>query len=1001
MPKENENTGTLETLKTTAIEARNSVTKLANQAEIRLMFPLNQGFARDVFPLVSWFDEHLDNYKLDASGRVVPTKLVNRQISADQQYLRKAKEKELDVKPSFEMLSQVFDFEHIAGEFFLAFNKFDSPNPLKKFVEIALHYNKFPHSAQVIKQVAQINMLEKMQLGKVSKPTTGRDGGRLPMRYHSGLKFDSSTGGFDRNYQPVDEPIAKLCEMDGSRREVLLDAENITRVNALISHFDTNIEQELQISADKVLPLLELASNDQLYKLLLTTDLSLSHKDSNIGSFILDHLDLIKNVRVENLEQYIEVIDRIEQSSSGEVQRIKKELLLELASAEDPLGALEQIEYIFEQDTLPATISTFRVFTALNSASKIEKTIRRLPFISPVTQRVLDNGGSVHELFFADLLKVHMESGNPSLQKALARYLQAEEVISLLDRGVQIEPSEQKLLLSVLTDSEIIFDMKQKQFQKNPTNTLDELRERFGNKLGTSSLMDLIQPLRETFLKPVGLSSFKEAMEHILNIAAQLDQRSIDLGEKFELKKGDIVKGVQSAYLEDILQNGNLAKEFLGKGASTDITPFGTDALRVNEVNEKDGLSKMIGTSEAQDFGDIFLIIQDRGQLYSSNGEKNTPAHDQYEVYTSGIVAENHVDIRTGISTAEVSFIVVKDSLIKNTDSLDQVFLKLAKLKHHIPVIDSGGKVIFSRDQYLQLREVYRGISHISSEHIDFSPTTISDKHYQQIQELKETIELDRSTLQEVSGQVTDTISEVLGTFNLGKEAVLADTGSTGRGTNMPKDYDFDLSLLIPISSFSSVHRIYESLKEKFNADEVEFYFEGRSYAQIRLYGAKIDGRSLDIDIGVNSKANKAVFASYQAVSMKLQDIRNEQGEDAYNETIANIVLTKQVLKESQAYKTLSKSGGDGGIGGIGVENWILANGGNMIAAFRSFWSAAHVNGQRLSLDEFRSHYKVFNAGVNLKLLRSDNYMNNLTQEGYENMLKAIEPFVAVQTLRR
>ena len=124
---------------------------------------------------------------------------------------------------------------------------------------------------------------------------------------------------------------------------------------------------------------------------------------------------------------------------------------------------------------------------------------------------------------------------------------------------------------------------------------------------------------------------------------------------------------------------------------------------------------------------------------------------------------------------------------------------------------------------------------------------------------------------------------------------------------------------------------------------------------QLRFEGAtNIFSNPLDIDIAFTRKSELSVYGSHDAVKEKLDWIKNNVGEDEYKTVIANIILTKEILKKGSAYKKFEH----GGMGGIGVENWILASGGNMKEAFRSFYEAANDNGHRLSLFVFREKYK-------------------------------------------
>ena len=159
---------------------------------------------------------------------------------------------------------------------------------------------------------------------------------------------------------------------------------------------------------------------------------------------------------------------------------------------------------------------------------------------------------------------------------------------------------------------------------------------------------------------------------------------------------------------------------------------------------------------------------------------------------------------------------------------------------------------------------------------------------------------------------------------------------------------------------------------------------------QLRAYGCRgISEQPVDIDIGIVKKSELALYGSHDAIGDKLNWVKENLGEDKYDQTIANIVMAKQVLKQGQAYKKVEH----GGIGGIGVENWILLHGGNIEEAFRSFRQAAVSGDKYLPLHEFKSKYRVLDAGINVQKLIHENYIDKLTESGYQNMLKTIDDF--------
>lgn len=128
-------------------------------------------------------------------------------------------------------------------------------------------------------------------------------------------------------------------------------------------------------------------------------------------------------------------------------------------------------------------------------------------------------------------------------------------------------------------------------------------------------------------------------------------------------------------------------------------------------------------------------------------------------------------------------------------------------------------------------------------------------------------------------------------------------------------------------------------------------------------------------------------LSSAQAMKERLEHILKTQGQNAYNAILSNIRAAKSLLAQHNIYKRT-----DGGLGGIGVEHWILQNDGSLEMALKSFASVAyqgayHVEGKPLSLQDFQKAYPIYDTGYNWKNGTIDNYILKLTEESYHKLL--------------
>ncbi|MDP2586695.1 MAG: hypothetical protein Q8P32_02895 [Candidatus Komeilibacteria bacterium] len=223
--------------------------------------------------------------------------------------------------------------------------------------------------------------------------------------------------------------------------------------------------------------------------------------------------------------------------------------------------------------------------------------------------------------------------------------------------------------------------------------------------------------------------------------------------------------------------------------------------------------------------------------------------------------------------------------------------------------------------------------------------------------------------------------------------AELLDIGSTGRNTNAVGEGDFDFNLKLDAKDFSLVPQIANEIRQRLGTEMTEAFIAPSDFNnnQLRFFGSNaFSQQGLDIDIGFVKKSDLNVYASHDALADKLNNLLEKRGQKDYDEAIANILLAKKWLKEGGAYK--KGNYGDGGLGGVGVENLILAHGGNLKQAFQAFYQATkNSDGSIKSYEEFKGSFKILDAGLNLRYNNHDNFTLNMNEAGYQKMLDVIQ----------
>jgi len=522
-----------------------------------------------------------------------------------------------------------------------------------------------------------------------------------------------------------------------------------------------------------------------------------------------------------------------------------------------------------------------------------------------------------------------------------------------------------------------------------------------------------------------------------------------------KLQSGDLVKGMGgwSSYgisnLDNIMQNGATSKEFLGDASWTDTTPLDTDLSIVLAKAIRDGtVSETLKHVFAYTFGGGLWSVLKRENangessfVVTRSGQDNAREADvvqarkegKPEAYYIGFDHPDHYGIRVGFSMSLVSFFITDDTKIKNlfdnpsdarsdsTPVSEVTKLEIALGGFYIPIVDRDSEeLIFTPADYDKMRRQMSGLSHYRTGDYQFAPedelelpstnveratipstTAIIDqlpagmaetdrKHEVINQAIKQAItgipELNLSYKDYLDGDLTENIVEMI------------DTGSTGRQTNAPGSGDFDYLARLDRSILNDPtkkQQITDALLAAFGREN-----DGSAIVNgnLRLKQVSIDGLAepVDIDITFAQKTNKVQYPTDAALADRLTNIKN-QSETKYRQVLANIIYAKQFLKAAGAYKPRRspEAKGIGGLGGVGIENWVLQHGGSFKQAARDFLSVAD---NCSGFGDFCAHYPVWDYGENHKGIRSkphDNFVaDNMNPEGYERMKEALRAVV-------
>lgn len=255
------------------------------------------------------------------------------------------------------------------------------------------------------------------------------------------------------------------------------------------------------------------------------------------------------------------------------------------------------------------------------------------------------------------------------------------------------------------------------------------------------------------------------------------------------------------------------------------------------------------------------------------------------------------------------------------------------------------------------------------------------------------------------------------GDVSLGAVEII-DTGSTGRNANVPGDGDFDFTIKVDgtvLNNRELLEKIESSIKSKFTSiGKDESVAHGPRLKNVTVPGLDVP---VDIDISYVKRTLDVEYSTDMALSDRYDAISKDPTQRDL--LVAELVNLKQMLKDAKAYKKHNSPEHEGGLGGVGVENLLLQNGGSIIEVAKSFIEASrrttfneylsnnpdasfkdYIRNEKSTKSwyEFHNSYSVFDLGENHYVTDGyahDNFVyQNMDESGYEKMVKAFEEYL-------
>lgn len=310
------------------------------------------------------------------------------------------------------------------------------------------------------------------------------------------------------------------------------------------------------------------------------------------------------------------------------------------------------------------------------------------------------------------------------------------ELIDLMQEGGPLYTNRQKILFDILSKEDIdknvieiigIFTTKQPYWEQVYFYTQKKLGDILVNA-------DTEYPVRNSSGKTKPFVSlpreekflvFKEYLRKVVEASRdekskqQANRKNRDILEQnLVLSNGDYIHGAAYDYLDKIFLNGNLCGEALGEFASADQYPFHVDFSRVFDASKSTQDVIENSMSMLQGFGE--------GGKLGKSGQMFHILKRNRSDYEKGIdyqIRGQHYAIFTGVPSTAIDAFVLRDP----SAILESVAHEIVENGFYIPVYDLKGSLIFSPQDYDQLRQI-ENIENSPVETWDYSLKTGSQK---------------------------------------------------------------------------------------------------------------------------------------------------------------------------------------------------------------------------------------------------------------------------------
>ena len=782
-------------------------------------------------------------------------------------------------------------------------------------------------------------------------------------------------------------------------------------------------------------------------------------------NYIMKNIDSIDEEKIELIG---DLLCRLATTNSKALYSMRESLAGQLLTLDNSVESFNKIEKIFIRNNIPLYAKMYFCFKTLypnltnrwgnmlfDDTSRMSPELKDSTLVHTNIEKFMTNPTNNDIRFYIiynDLLRNAVKSNSTDLRKyldniELGDYLYKKIIGENItnEKFDNLSELEKKEALEIFTShlETIYHNTKEGKQDKTDFSNYDlaEKIKYLKENFKTTNKYDLKDRIVRSFGYSAGYTSFIRIRNEMKEAVKEAHERGIKLAQQlknkpFEFEDGDFLRSIGDYQaFSGSIENGNFSKEFLTVFRETndsDTTPLDIDFTL---IEKKQSIYHSIErTPTGFGFGNVFLVIKkDNPNLNITRDKDGNLTENKYdpkklEMFGTKIEGtggyQTHWGVRTGMSLTDVDYILFKEERqIDNNkpynedgtinyigepspyDDLSKIKFEIARHGYYIPVIDFTGKIIFSVDEYNNLKEKMNGLSYYENNQFKFSNNLEIDG----VKEITPYLDKSNEVTEIKRNKIYDVITPILEEHNLKLKTKIdgdlapgsveiIDTGSTGRKTNKIGDGDFDFLLRIDQKIFRDTQK-YEQLKNNLKETIEKYPYESLGITDkgdYRFKKVQLDKDTVvDIDLSFTIKTDKITYSTDECLKDRLRTIE-KQDKEKYKQVVSNIILAKQIIKKEECYKPSRSDENQGGLGGSGIETWILQNGGSFKDAAQDFLKTANTCN---TFEEFKKQYFIWDFGENHFAERKgeyphDNFVDNMNDIGYKKMKECLKQYL-------